>query len=846
MRSLLPRTLALVLFVTLSVALPVAATSCPSVVWTPKQSVSGYSSYVESLETIDYDHDGKLDLVGTIRPNGGVTTTLHSWRGVGDGTFETPLLLSSESIHDLEVGNVNNDAYPDLVGGNYNNSFWVRLGNATGFDAPVYTATDYSASNVSIVDLGGDAFSDLLVSSLTSNLFVLYQGAGNGTYTEVQRQSAGAVSWDVTGSVLADFDGDTRLDVAVSRRDSETLAVFFRNADGSFAAPVLLPVGTYPEDIQAADFDEDGLLDLVTTEWLDGNIDVFLNLGGRAFAPRLVLPGAPPGEHGGLNAFRLLDVNDDANVDILAAGVNGDWVTTYLGLGDGTFASANWYRTSNNIMFSIATGDFDADTDIDVAVGAFEQHFTLLNTCATQIVLYSISPMITSGQPASLRALVSGISSQSPLPRGMVTFKEGATTHGTAPVGENGVASLDVTGLSLGEHTFTAELSGNAVLADATSPGMIQRVTNDITTTTLLLQPSSVYGAPYTFDVELRHQDFNYFNYTFLGYYILNVDGVESERYNDAPVTLNLSVGEHTISAKYLGNEWLPPSESAQHFFTTSKATPAATKSGDTTVRLGTAHKVKITINTPAGTSATGSVTLTRGATVLGSGPVTNGVTIISVTLPRGGHDVIATYSGDDNFNAATVAFTLSVMQNAPLAIDARGLQNAIAIHAVVPVGTTAMTLFRRVAGTVPWTAVGGWSMATALDPASLSPSVLYDYRLDATVSGSPQSSNIDSALMFSDDALVPSVTVIRYNHLYELRDAINVQRTAAGLPAFGFDSSLALQPVRATHVTAMRNALTEARTALGMFTVTFTDPTLSAGMQIKAAHIQELREAAR
>jgi hypothetical protein len=842
MTSLLPRTLALALFVSLSVALPVAATSCPSVVWTPKQSVSGYSSYVESFETIDYDHDGKLDLVGTIRTDQAVVT-LNSWRGVGDGTFETPLLLSTENIIDLEVGNVNNDAYPDLVGGNFNNTFWVRLGNATGFDAPVYTATNYSAYEVSVVNLGGDAFTDLLVSSFTSNIFVLYQGAGNGTYTEVQRQNAGAVTFDVTGSVLADLDGDTRLDVAVSRRSSETLAVFFRNADSSFAAPVLLPVGTFPDDIQAADFDEDGLLDLVATEWEDGNIDVFLNLGGRAFAPRLVLPGAPPGEHGGLNAFRLLDVNDDANVDILAAGVNGNWLTTYLGVGDGTFASANWYQTSTGSLLAIATGDFDADTDIDVALGAFEQHFTLSNTCATQITLYSVSPVITSGQPAPLRALVSGISAQTPQPLGTVTFKEGPTTHGTVPLNENGVASLDVTGLSLGDHTLTAEFSGNSVLTAATSPSMVQKVTNNTTTTTLFLPPSSVYGTPYTFDVELRRQDFNF---TFQDYYILNVDGVESERYNGAPVTLNLSVGPHTLSAKYLGSEWLPPSQSAQHFITTIKATPTATKSGDSNVRLGTAHNVQITINTPPGTSATGFVTLRRGTTVLGSGPVTSNVANISVTLPRGGHDVIASYSGDDNFNAATVAFTLSVVQNVPLAIDARGLQNAISIHAVVPVGTTAMTLFRRAAGTIPWTAVGGWSMATALDPTSLSPAVLYDYRLDATVSGNPQSSNIDSALMFSDDALVPTVTLIRYDHVYQLRDAINAQRTAAGLPAFGFDSSLALQPVRATHVTAMRNALTEARTALGMFTVTFTDPSLSPGMQIKAAHIQELREAAR
>jgi hypothetical protein len=372
---------------------------------------------------------------------------------------------------------------------------------------------------------------------------------------------------------------------------------------------------------------------------------------------------------------------------------------------------------------------------------------------------------------------------------------------------------------------------------------MIQKVTTDTTTTTILFPPAaSVYGTPYTFNVEIRRQN----NFTINDYYILTVDGVESERYNGAAVTLNLNAGQHTLSAKYLGNSFYPPSESGPQVINTAKATPTESKSGDTTVRVGTAHNFQITVAGPNGTTPTGSVQLTRGATVLGNAPLSAGIANFSITLERGAHDVTAAYSGDANFNTATLNFTLSVVQNASLAIDARGLQNAISIRAVVPVGTTAMTLFRRVAGTDTWTAVGGWSLAGEIDPSSLTRGVLYDYRLDATVSGSPQSSNIDSALLLTDDALAAGATMIKRAHFNELRDAINALRTAAGLGAFNFDPTFAQPEVRAEHVTTMRTALAEARATLGMLAVTFTDPSLTAGMPIKAAHIQEIREAAR
>jgi hypothetical protein len=48
---------------------------------------------------------------------------------------------------------------------------------------------------------------------------------------------------------------------------------------------------------------------------------------------------------------------------------------------------------------------------------------------------------------------------------------------------------------------------------------------------------------------------------------------------------------------------------------------------------------------------------------------------------------------------------------------------------------------------------------------------------------------------------------------------------------------------VKAAHVQELRTALTAARTALGLSTINYTDPTLVAGTtKVRALHIQELR----
>jgi endoglucanase len=95
----------------------------------------------------------------------------------------------------------------------------------------------------------------------------------------------------------------------------------------------------------------------------------------------------------------------------------------------------------------------------------------------------------------------------------------------------------------------------------------------------------------------------------------------------------------------------------------------------------------------------------------------------------------------------------------------------------------------------------------------------------------------------YTDDPLVPQVTVIKTVHLIELRDAVNAMRARAGLGPVAFQDGTPAAGliVRASHIIDLRNALNAA-----LFpNPAYANPVV-AGSVVRAVDIQELRNFAR
>jgi hypothetical protein len=137
--------------------------------------------------------------------------------------------------------------------------------------------------------------------------------------------------------------------------------------------------------------------------------------------------------------------------------------------------------------------------------------------------------------------------------------------------------------------------------------------------------------------------------------------------------------------------------------------------------------------------------------------------------------------------------------------------------------------------------------------PGILAPGATYYWQVKAVVGTEPsvwsavRSFSTRARLFtFTDDPLAAGTTPVRATHITQLRDAVNNRRANRGLAAFTFtDAALgAGTQIRALHLTELRSAL-EVAYAAAARTLTYAEPTVQAATTpIKASHWSELRTA--
>lgn len=110
---------------------------------------------------------------------------------------------------------------------------------------------------------------------------------------------------------------------------------------------------------------------------------------------------------------------------------------------------------------------------------------------------------------------------------------------------------------------------------------------------------------------------------------------------------------------------------------------------------------------------------------------------------------------------------------------------------------------------------------------------------------------DVAAAVSFADDPLKPKETPVRALHLTQLRDAVDAFRKAAGLDTPTWtDAPPAGEPIRSVHIMQLRQRLNAARAALGYPPATFEDGDVEEGddalkeMPVRAIHFTQLRAA--
>ncbi|MHB1846436.1 MAG: FG-GAP repeat domain-containing protein, partial [Deltaproteobacteria bacterium] len=129
-----------------------------------------------------------------------------------------------------------------------------------------------------LADLNGDGKVDLVQTDLVNGLVVVWLGNGSGAFQKLGAWQAGSGPGAV---VAADFDQDGRLDIATVDEGSggnggRSIAVLLGNGDGTLQAPLEYAVGGTPAALAVGDFNGDGKPDLAVTDSA-GEVDILLN-----------------------------------------------------------------------------------------------------------------------------------------------------------------------------------------------------------------------------------------------------------------------------------------------------------------------------------------------------------------------------------------------------------------------------------------------------------------------------------------------------------------------------------------------------------------------------------------